>query len=172
MFSRQCENPSGKQAHTTTNRKRMLVHSRFSSQSHCGPIRGLKKRGGGELVRVGWPLLKKKKKARAWNHSPNLPPYSSHARKKSHVAMLCWQSYLYLSGFWISVKRRNASLATARYLPLHNVFQLLLSLSTVFHSINSPNNSPFSDSVLAVLTLSYCSFQLYISLWKSLSALI
>ena len=36
--------------------------------------------------------------------------------------------------------------------------------------LNSPDNSPFSHSVLPVLSLSYWSFQLYISLWKSPSA--
>ena len=39
-----------------------------------------------------------------------------------------------------------------------------------FH--NPPDNSPLSHSVLPVLPLPYWSFQLYISLWKSLSALI
>ena len=46
------------------------------------------------------------------------------------------------------------------------------ALSTVFHSINSPDNSPFSHSALPVLSLPYWSFQLYVSLWKSPSALI
>ena len=41
---------------------------------------------------------------------------------------------------------------------------VLMALSTVFHSIDSPDNSPFSHSVLPVLFLSYWSFQLYISL--------
>ena len=41
---------------------------------------------------------------------------------------------------------------------------VFMALSTVFHSINSPDNSPFSDSVLPVLSLPYWSFQLYISL--------
>ena len=49
---------------------------------------------------------------------------------------------------------------------------VFMAHSTVFHSINSPNNSLFSHSVLAVLSLPYWSFQLYISLWKSPSALI
>ena len=43
-------------------------------------------------------------------------------------------------------------------------FCLYMALSTVFHSINSTNNSPFSHSVLPVLSLPYRSFQLYISL--------
>ena len=48
-----------------------------------------------------------------------------------------------------------------------------MALSTVFHSINSPDNSPLSHSVLPVLFLPYWFFQLYIiSLWKSPSALI
>ena len=49
---------------------------------------------------------------------------------------------------------------------------VFMALSTVFHSINSPDNSPFSHSVLPVLSLPYRSFRLYISLWKSPSALI
>ena len=47
-----------------------------------------------------------------------------------------------------------------------------VALSTVFHSINFPNNSPLSHSVLPVLFLPNWSFQLYIYSWKSLSALI
>ena len=38
------------------------------------------------------------------------------------------------------------------------------SLSTVFHRINSLDNSPLSHSVLSVLIMPYWSFQLYISL--------
>ena len=49
---------------------------------------------------------------------------------------------------------------------------VFVALSTLFHSINSPDNSPFSHSVLPVLSLLYWSFQLYISLRKSPSALI
>ena len=49
---------------------------------------------------------------------------------------------------------------------------VFMTLSTVFHSINSPDNFPFYHSVLAVLSLPCWSFQLYISLRKSPSALI
>ena len=52
------------------------------------------------------------------------------------------------------------------------VYFCLYSLSTVFRSINYPDNSPLSHSILPVLFLPYWSFQLYISLWKSSSALI
>ena len=38
-----------------------------------------------------------------------------------------------------------------------------MALSTVFHSINSPDNSPLSHSVLPVLFLPYWYFKLYIS---------
>ena len=41
---------------------------------------------------------------------------------------------------------------------------VFMALSTVFHSINSSDNSPFSYSVIPVLSLPYWSFQLYISL--------
>ena len=43
-----------------------------------------------------------------------------------------------------------------------------MALSPVFHSINSPDNSPLSLSILPVLFLPYCSFQLNISLCESL----
>ena len=46
---------------------------------------------------------------------------------------------------------------------------VLMTLSTVFHSINSPDNSPFSHSVHPVSFLPYWSFQLSISMKVSLS---
>ena len=41
---------------------------------------------------------------------------------------------------------------------------VLMALSTVFDSINSPDNSPLSHSVLPASCLPYRSFQLYLSL--------
>ena len=52
-------------------------------------------------------------------------------------------------------------------IPFYSVLvsiSVFMALSTVFHSINSPDNSPLSHSVLPVLFLPYCSFQPYISL--------
>ena len=63
------------------------------------------------------------------------------------------------------------SLPTLFYSVLVSI-SVFMALLTVFHSINSPNNSSFSRSVLPVLSLPYRSFQLYVSLWKSVSALI
>ena len=40
---------------------------------------------------------------------------------------------------------------------------VFMALSTVFHSINSPDSTPFSHSVLPVLSLPYWSFLLYVS---------
>ena len=60
-------------------------------------------------------------------------------------------------------------------IPFYSVlvtFSVFKALSTVFHSINSPDNSLLSHSVLPVSFLPYWSFQLYISLGKSPSALI
>ena len=45
------------------------------------------------------------------------------------------------------------------------------AFSTAFYSINSPNNSPISHSLLQSLILPYWSFQQYVSLLKSSSAL-
>ena len=44
-----------------------------------------------------------------------------------------------------------------------------MAFSVVFHSITSPDNSPFSHSVLPVLSLPYWSFQLHTSLRVSFS---
>ena len=41
---------------------------------------------------------------------------------------------------------------------------VFMAFSTVFHSINSPDNSPFFHSILPVLSQPYWSFQLHISL--------
>ena len=52
---------------------------------------------------------------------------------------------------------------TPFYSVLLSIF-VFMALSTVSLSINSPNHSPFSHSVLPVLSVPYWSFQLYISL--------
>ena len=53
--------------------------------------------------------------------------------------------------------------------PFHSVLvsvSVFMAFSTVFHSINSLDNSQLSHSVLLVLYLPYWSFQLYISFIK------
>ena len=47
--------------------------------------------------------------------------------------------------------------------PLYSVLEsisVFMALSTVFHSLNFPYNSPLSHSVLPVILLPYWSFQL------------
>ena len=58
--------------------------------------------------------------------------------------------------------KNQPSLPTPFYSVLVSI-SVLMALSTVFHSIHSPDNSPFSDSVLPVLPLPYWSIQLYLS---------
>ena len=54
------------------------------------------------------------------------------------------------------------SLPTSFYSVLVTISVFMdMALSTVFHSINSLDNSPFSHSVLPILSLPYWSFQLY-----------
>ena len=45
---------------------------------------------------------------------------------------------------------------------------VFMSLSTVFHSIHSPNNSPFSHSDLPFLSLPYFVLSALISLYERL----
>ena len=78
------------------------------------------------------------------------------------------RAHLYVAGmlrFMSDIKQR--SLPTLFHFVLVSI-SVFMALSTVFHSINSPENSPFSDSVLSVLSLPYWSFQLYLSLYESL----
>ena len=63
------------------------------------------------------------------------------------------------------------SLPTPFYSLLVSI-SVFMAISIVFHSINYPDNSPFSHSVLPVLALLYRSFQLHTFLWKSPSVLI
>ena len=58
------------------------------------------------------------------------------------------------------------SLPTPFYSVLVSISDFM-ALSTAFHSINSPDNSPFSDSVLLVLSCLIGPFN-YISLYESL----
>ena len=62
-------------------------------------------------------------------------------------------------------QKRQPCLPTSFYSVLVSV-SVFITLSTVFHCINSPVNSSFSHSVLPVLALPYWSFQLHISVWK------
>ena len=61
------------------------------------------------------------------------------------------------------------SLPTPFYSVLVSI-SVFMALSTVFHSINSPNNSPLFHSILPVLFLPYWSFQLYVSVYVSFSS--
>ena len=64
----------------------------------------------------------------------------------------------------VYVKDKNQpSLPTSFYSVLVSI-SVSMALSTVLHSINSLDNSPFSHSVLVVLALPYRSFQLNVSL--------
>ena len=56
--------------------------------------------------------------------------------------------------------RNQPSLPTPFYSVLVSV-SVFTTLSTVFHSINSPDNSPLSHSVLLDFFLLYWFFQLY-----------
>ena len=55
------------------------------------------------------------------------------------------------------------SLPTPVYSVLVSI-SVFIALSTIFHSISSPDNSPLSHPVLPVSFLPYWSFQLYTSL--------
>ena len=60
------------------------------------------------------------------------------------------------------------SLPTPFYSVLMSI-SVFMALSPAFHSINSSDNSPFSHSVLLVLSLPYWSFQLYMYLCMKVS---
>ena len=79
--------------------------------------------------------------------------------------------HLHMVGMlWFVSDINQPSLPSPFYSVLASI-SVFMALSTVFHFINSPDNLPFSDTVLPVLSLLYWSFQLFVSLWKSPSAL-
>ena len=76
------------------------------------------------------------------------------------------------NGFqWRTQRRQHLVSLLAKCSPRNILPFFLLKKKKKNHSINS-HNSPFSHPVLPVLSPPYWSFQLYISLWKSPSALI
>ena len=89
--------------------------------------------------------------------------------------LLAWKSRGFTFSWWgcygLCLRPKPIELARSFYSALVCV-PVFMALSTVFHSINSLDNSPLSHSVLLVLLLPFWSFQLYISLWQSPSALI
>ena len=79
------------------------------------------------------------------------------------------QAHLHVVGMlqFMSVTQTSRACPLLLYSVLVSAFVFMV-LSTVFHSINSPNNSPLSHSVPAVLCLPYWFIKLYISLYESL----
>ena len=67
--------------------------------------------------------------------------------------------------YCLSLRHKPRELANSFYFVLVSV-SIFMDLSTVFHSINSPYNSPLSHSVLLVVCLPHWAFQL--SLYQSL----
>ena len=80
--------------------------------------------------------------------------------------MVCFWSFLFTTGspsrggnVTVHVFDMNhPSLPTPFYSVLVSV-SIFMALSTVFHSVNSPNNCLLSHSVLTVLFLTYWSFE-------------
>ena len=69
----------------------------------------------------------------------------------------------------VYVWRKPTELAHSFFYSLLVSVSVFMALSTVFHSMNSSDNSPYSHSVLlSVLSMPYWSFQLYMSLYESL----
>ena len=120
-----------------------------------------------------------------WTSVPTL-----HGKGSSAMVDLSVTSSLHMTGlcFWISRLRgltftllgwcgfyvedmNQPSLPNPFYSVLVSI-SVFMALSTVFHSINPPDNSPLLHSFLPVLILPDWSFQQYVSLWKSPSALI
>ena len=76
-------------------------------------------------------------------------------------------AHLHVVGMSRSMSDINQpSLPTPFYSVLVSI-SVFMALATVFHSLNSPDKSPFPHSVLVVLVLPYWSFQL-LSLYESL----
>ena len=67
----------------------------------------------------------------------------------------------------VHVKDINQPSLPTPFYPVLVSYSVFMALSTVFHSINSPDNSPLSHSFSGLNFLPYWSVHLSISLWKS-----
>ena len=74
------------------------------------------------------------------------------------------RAHFYVVGMLHFMSGINPPNLPAPLFPVLASISVFVALSTVFHSINSSVNSPFSDSVPPVLSLPYWSFQLYVYL--------
>ena len=96
----------------------------------------------------------------------NHRPTTSTSLRRPHGHIVTW---------WVCCRFcfdiNQPSLPTPFYSVLVSI-SVFMSFSFVFHSINSPDKSPLSHSVLPVIFLPRYSFQLYIFSWKSPSALV
>ena len=111
-------------------------------------------------------------------NSPNNTPLSRPVLPVSSLPFWSFHLYRYLFmkvSFLTGLPSRGGDVAVYVFdinqpsfpAPFHSVLvsiSVFVALSTVFQSINSPNNSPLSHSVLPVLCLPYWSFQQNISL--------
>ena len=121
---------------------------------------------------------------RDWNNLPSLPglvplfdspnsaPHFLLAQRsfpRFHFEGMCARAHLHVVGLlWFYVKDFNQpSLPTPLYAVLVSV-SVFMALSTVFHSINSPDNSPLFPSVLPALILRYWSLN-YLSFFMKVS---
>ena len=108
----------------------------------------------------------------SWGQTPPWSPSATSSRSVlSSSVTPHGLTFMWWWCFGFCQRHQSTELAHSFLLCSYVCFSLM-SLSTVFHSINSSDNSPFSHSALPVLSLRYWSFQLYVSLWKSPSALI
>ena len=92
---------------------------------------------------------------------PHLEPFGCNRREYSPTLTKSTTYSVESPHVIIRYKKTFSALCFYSVLLSISVFK---ALSTVFHSINSPDNSPFSHSVLSVFFLPYRSLQLYISL--------
>ena len=92
---------------------------------------------------------------------PELNPGRFHVRRHRGLTFTWWGCY------GLCFKHTPTELAHS-FLFCYCVYFSFTALSTVFHSINSPNSSPLPHSVLPTLFLPYWSFRLYVSLLTSL----
>ena len=104
-----------------------------------------------------------------WLHDTYLPFKSLSSSSTCPLCMVPRElTFTWWGCYGLCLRHNPTELAHSFYSVLVSV-SVFMVLSTVFHSINSPDNSPLSHSVLPVLFLPYWSIRLYIyiSLGKS-----
>ena len=122
---------------------------------------GPRRRGGRTVLRASW-----------WFHSKDSQEGHTCSSKRLECQSRPWRmspwAHLHVVGMLRFMSDIDQPSLPIPFYPVLTAISVFMALSTLLQSINSPDKSSLSHSVLPVLSLPCWSFRLYISLYESL----